>query len=231
MKHSSTMWRKITLLAIISVFSISTLIAQKAKADKDKKGGVIEEATFDGQVVKFLIGDNGDTIILADLAEIPITQNRYSSRKEQYHYRRVKARALKVYPYAAEAIKLFYEVQEYTTDMKKRNRKRHIKRLQKELKKKFDEPLRKLSRYQGYVLMCMIERELDTSLFELVKGLRGWWSANYWNNIGKIYGYHLKDGYNPKNDPILENVLQDLDVSYQMAKKKFKDRSAKQKSK
>jgi len=225
------MWKKSTLIIAISIFSISIAFAQKPKSEKDRKGGVIQESTFDGQVVKFLIGDNGDTIILADLGEVAITSNRYSSKKEQYHYKRVKLRALRVYPYAAEAIKLFYEVQDYTTDMKKRNRKRHIKRLQKELKKKFDEPLRKLSRYQGYVLMCMIERELDTSLYQLVKGLRGWWSANYWNNIGKIYGYHLKKGYDPTNDPILENVLQDLDVSYQMAKKKFKDRSSKIKTK
>lgn len=226
------MWKKLTLIIAISIFAISILSAQKSKKPvKDRKGGVIQEGKFDGQVVKFLIGDNGDTIILADLGEVAVTSFTYSSKKEQYHYKRVKLRALKVYPYATEAIKLFYEVQDYTTDMKKRNRKRHIKRLQKELKKKFEEPLKKLSRYQGYVLMCMIERELDSSLYELVKDLRGWWSANYWNNIGKIYGYKLKEGYNPKKDPILENVLSDLDVSYELAKKKYQEKSKKSKKK
>ncbi len=150
--------------------------------------------------------------MLADFSEVSITSNQYATRKEQYHHYRVKRRALKVHKYAVEAIRVFKEVEETTSNMKKRKRKKHIKRLQKELKKSFDAPLRKLSRYEGFVLMCMIERELDKPLYSLVKDLRGWWSAKYWSNIALIYGYNIKDGYDAKKDPILERILKDLKV-------------------
>lgn len=197
----------------LSLFLLLTtaVIAQKGK---------VEEAKFDGEVVKVLITEEGDTIILADFGEIAITDNRYLTRKEQYHHYRVKNRALKVHGYAVEAIRLFNEVQEYTNDMKKRKRKKHIKQLQRDLKKQFDEPLRKLSRYEGYVLICMIERELGMPLYEIVKDLRGWWSANYWQTLSSAYGFDLKEGYQPEKDPVLENVLSDLKISGNLAGKK-----------
>jgi hypothetical protein len=180
----------------------------------------IEKAVFDGEVVEFLITENGDTVVLANLGEVAITHNLYSNRKEQYHHYRVKKRAVKVHKYAVDAIRIFNEVQDVTNNMKKRKRKKHIKRLQKELKSEFDAPLRKLSRYEGFVLMCMIERELDMPLYDLVKDLRGWWSANYWSSLASLYGYDIKEGYIPTRDPILENVLRDLKISNELAKKK-----------
>ena len=100
--------------------------------------------------------------------------------------------------------------------MKKRKRKKHIKRLQKELKKEFKEPLKKLTKTQGLILVKMIEKELDTPFYKLVKGLRGGMTAAYWNQLGKLYGYQLKDKYTPGEDPILDAVLNDLDISYDL---------------
>jgi len=208
------MSKRIFILSIAVIMASLTAFAQPQ--DSLNK---IEQGVFDGEVVEFLITENGDTVILASLGEVAITHNLYSNRKEKYHHYRVKKRAVKVHKYAVEAIRIFNEVQSVTTTMKRRKRKKHIKRLQKELKAEFDTPLRKLSRYEGFVLMCMIERELDMPLYDLVKDLRGWWSANYWNSIASIYGYDIKDGYDPNRDPIMENVLRDLKISIELAKK------------
>lgn len=206
------MTKKTISLSLFLLIGISSAFAQKIKKDTVKEEPTIQQGEIDGQVVEWLITDDGDTVILADFSEVSITSNQYATRKEQYHHYRVKRRALKVHKYAVEAIKIFKEVQETTTDMKKRKRKKHIKRLQKDLKKSFDAPLRKLSRYEGFVLMCMIERELDMPLYKLVKGLKGWWSAKYWSNLALIYGYNIKDGYDAEKDPILERILNDLKV-------------------
>jgi hypothetical protein len=40
-----------------------------------------------------------------------------------------------------------------------------------------------------------------------VKNFKGSFSANYWNTFGKIYNVDIKQGYNPKDDPILELLL------------------------
>lgn len=201
--------KRLPLLLLLSFLMLGTLQAQK-----------ISKMKFDGKIVEIMVTEEGDTIILDGFGEITVSGDRYKTRKEAYHYKRMKRRALKVYPYAVEAIRIFNEVDIYTKDLKKRNRKKHIKRLQKELEVKFKKPLKRLSRYEGFVLMCMIERELNQPLYDTVKGLKGWFTAKYWDNLAKVYGYSITNGYNPKKDPILENILEDLDVSFDMARKK-----------
>ena len=205
--------KKCTLL----LFFLCNIVAGQLSAQELR----IDSMNFNGKIVEIMITEDGDTIIIgSDFDEMVVSGNRYRTRKEAYHYERVKKRAVKVHPYAVDAIRIFREVNMYTQDLKKRNRKKHIKRLHKELKVKFEDPLKKLSRYEGFVLMCMVERELNQPLFEVVKSLKGWFPANYWNNLAKMYGYNITSGYNPKKDPILENILEDLTVSYDLVKKK-----------
>ena len=200
---------KLLVFFLLNFIFVGMLQAQKITLGKIK---------FDGKIVEVMITAEGDTIILSNFSEITVSGNRYGTRKEAYHYKRVKRRAVKVYPYAVEAIRIFNEVEIYTKDLKKRHRKKHIRRLQKELDSKFKKPLKRLSRYEGFVLMCMIERELDQPLYDMVKGLKGWFTAKYWGSFAKLYGYNISVGYNPTKDPILENILEDLDVSFDIAR-------------
>ena len=133
---------------------------------------------------------------------------------EQIRYQKYKRYAAKVYPYAVEAIKIFREVEEVTLTMNKRKRKKHIKRLHKDLKKKFTDPLKNLSKTQGKILIEMIEKELDTSFYDLMKSLRGGFTAGYWSSLSRIYGYRLREKYQEGDDPILDSVLYDLDISH-----------------
>ena len=36
-------------------------------------------------------------------------------------------------------------------------------------------------------------------------------TATYWNALGKLWGYDLKEGYVPGNDLLLDDVLLDYD--------------------
>jgi hypothetical protein len=62
----------------------------------------------------------------------------------------------------------------------------------------------------------MVERELNTPLFDLIKAYRGSFTASYWNTMSKFWGYDLKRGYLEGDDPILDAVLEDFDISYKM---------------
>lgn len=62
----------------------------------------------------------------------------------------------------------------------------------------------------------MIEKELNTPFYDLLKSLRGGFTATYWNSLGKIYGYNFKEVYQPGEDKILDAVLHDFDISYEM---------------
>lgn len=176
-----------------------------------------KQMSINGHIVTAYIDECGDTVILAELDDVSITSIRdFESREDRIKYNRYRRYAVNVYPYATEAIRIFRELEEDTKDMKRRKRKKHIRRLNKELKEEFEDPLRKLTKTQGYILFKMIERELDTPMYQLLKNLRGGFNATYWNTIGYLNGYHLKDGYIRGEDPILDAVLDDFDISYDL---------------
>ncbi len=175
-----------------------------------------EKIQMNGQVVTALITET-DTIVIANLEEISVsTPRRFANYAEYKKYKKYRYYAAKVYPYAVKAIRIFKEVEYVTENMSKRKRKKHIKRLQKQLKRDFKKPLKNLSKNQGKLLIKMIERELDKPFYKLVKELRGGLTAAYWNQLGRFYGYRLKRGYVKGEDPIMDAVLQDFDVSYDL---------------
>lgn len=187
------------------------LLAQQPSA-KEVRG----EVTINGEIYEYILDECGDTIIMAQLTEVPISSSRTFENADDYRkYRRYRRYAYDVYPYAAEAIRIFRELEEDTEDMNKRKRRRHIKDLQKQLKEEFEDPLKDLTKLQGMILFKMIEKELDTPMYYLIKDLRNGLTAFYWNTIGSLWGHHLKDGYVRGVDPILDMVLDDIDLTYE----------------
>jgi len=93
-----------------------------------------EKVTINGQVMTALIS-GGDTLIMADLEDVSITSPRsFESLEEQRKYMYYRKCANKVYPYAREAIKIFREMEVATANLNKRKRKKHVRKLQKQLK-------------------------------------------------------------------------------------------------
>ncbi|MDX1667029.1 MAG: DUF4294 domain-containing protein [Saprospiraceae bacterium] len=179
-------------------------------------GGLFSQSylEIDGEILPYRVDECGDTIILANLDEISVSALRFQDDEDMKRYRRYRRYALKVYPYAVDAIRIFREVEYTTHEMKKRERKRYVKSIHKRLKEEFTDPLKDLTKTQGLILIKMIERELDIPIYYLIKDLRGGLTATYWSTLGMLYGHHLKEGYTPDQDPILDAVLTDLDVSF-----------------
>lgn len=178
------------------------------------------QMTVNGEIVTWMLDDAGDTLLLASLDEMSISSPRsFENRSDYRRYQIYKRYALKVYPYAAKAIRIFKETEYATNTMKARKRKKYIKKLQKELKREFEEPLKKLTKTQGKIMVKMIEKELDTPMYNLIKDLRGGFTATYWSTFARFYGHRLKDGYTIGEDAILDAVLNDLDISYEVKSK------------
>jgi hypothetical protein len=47
--------------------------------------------------------------------------------------------------------------------------------------------------------------------YEVIRTTRGTATAAYWNTMGKIWGYDLKQGYRHGDDPLLDEVFIDYD--------------------
>ncbi len=174
----------------------------------------LEQIELDGEIVTVLITEDNDTLLVADLEDVGITSpRRFKDKKEYRKYLKYRRYANVVYPYALKAIDIFEEAEEVTRTMKRSKKKRHIKRLQKELKKEFEDPLRSLTKTQGLILTKMIENELDTPMYDLIKNLRGSVVASYWSTIAKVNGYKFKHKYTPGEDLIMDTVIQDFTIN------------------
>lgn len=203
-----TMMRRACLISGVFLLLVGTLLSQP-------EGEIREKMEINGQIVTAIITKD-DTLYIADLGDVNVTApKRFANRLEYLTYLRYRKYANVVFPYAIEAIKTFRDLEENTVGLKRRKKKKYARKLQKELKENFEKPLRKLTKTQGRILVHMIENELDTPMFDLIKALRGSLSASYWNTTGKFFGYKLKRGYVIGEDPIMDMVLDDFDISYE----------------
>lgn len=199
--------KKIPFL-IVLLFSVHFAFAQGTRT--------VGKAKINGELVTLMLDEAGDTMYVADnLMEVSLTSPRQFKNFADYQrYRKYLRYAAIVYPYAKEAIKIFNEVEYATNNMKKSKRKKYVRKLAKDLKKEFEDPLKGLTKTQGLIMTKMIERETGRSMHALLKETKGTMSAGYWNTMSKFWGYKLKNKYKEGDDEIMDAVLKDFDVSY-----------------
>lgn len=194
-------WTAILLLT----FGASSLSAQTEKQDT---------VIFGGKKMLRIITAKGDTVYLDQLEEVSVSNRKQFKSKEEYDlYMRYRRYAAIVYPYALEAMRIYHDSKESTRGMSRHEKKLYMNQLQKELEDQFEEPLKKLTRTQGKILIKMIEKEMNVSFYDVIKEIKGGWTAFYYNTSGYFYGYRLKDGYTIGEDSILDMVLDDYNLS------------------
>lgn len=163
-----------------------------------------------GQLYSAIV-ENGDTLFLAQLDPISVSSLRsFEDREEYLLYLRYRRHAITVYPYAMAAVQLFRNIEEKTEEMNNRERRRYTRQMQRQLRDEFEEPMKNMTRTQGYILTKMIEKELDTPMYFLIRDLRNGITATYWSTISSLFGYDLREGYERGNDRLLDIVLDDL---------------------
>ncbi|MCC6463378.1 MAG: DUF4294 domain-containing protein [Saprospiraceae bacterium] len=156
--------------------------------------------------------ENGDSTFVMALRLVKIAAKRqFKDFAEQRQYFLYMRAARKVYPYALQAIDLYEDIQGETQDMNKRQRRRYLRHEHTELKDDFKDQMKNLSRTEGRVLIKMIEKEVGRPFYDVIRETRGSMTAAYWHNLGKIWGYDLKQGYQTGSDPLLDEVFLDYD--------------------
>lgn len=193
-------------------YALSLLFVLLATASALAQFSVSKDTVSRGGAWARMEVENGDTTFVMSLWTIRISAKRnFKDLDEQRQYFRYVRACRKVYPYALQAIELYQDIQEETDGMSKGKRRRYIRREHKELKEDFKDQIKNLSRTEGKVLIKMIERQTDKPFYDLIRETRGGTTATYWNTMGKLYGYDLKEGYRAGAEPLLDDALLDYD--------------------
>lgn len=133
------------------------------------------------------------------LEEILIIDQKSSKiEEERKKYIILQRRILRVYPFAKiTAEKLVALNNELATITSERERKKHIKKVEKYLKEEFEPQLKKLSRKDGQILVKLIHRQTGETTFNLIKEYKSWWKAFWSNNTANLFNISLKTAYDP----------------------------------
>jgi len=153
---------------------------------------------------------DGDTVALVDVRPVVIFPPiRIETRQDAKRYNRLIYNIKKVYPYAKLAgQRLKYYKTILDTIPTEKARKLFIKKAQKELENQFGDEIKDLTYSQGKILIKLIYRETGNSTFDIVKELRGGFTAFIWQALAKIFGYDLKSNYDPAgSDQTIEQIV------------------------
>ena len=153
---------------------------------------------------------HGDTIPVVYLPPVYIVSNKvFKTKRAERKYNRLVRYVKKVYPYAKLASAKLIEYDGLLKNAKSdRERKKLMKRAEKELRKQYEGKLRNFTITQGKILIKLIDRETQFTSYELLKELRSGLYASIWQGIGKIFSYDLKEKYDPKGkDRQIEQIV------------------------
>lgn len=166
-------------------------------------------AQTDSLLIRKIQVEEGDTFITAELKNIDILS--FKTVEDKRYYYRLKRKTLKVYPYALlVAHKLDSIQQDLESIPRKRKRKKYVKAVEQWAKEDLAEELKKLTRWEGRILVKLIYRETGICSYDIVKDLRGGWHAFLWQQVAKIYDNNLKTTYQPttdKEDRLIEHII------------------------
>lgn len=159
----------------------------------------------------------GDTVPFVEVKPVSVfPPYEFKNARQERQYSRLVYNIRKVYPYAKLAgvkLKEFQLVLDTITQ--ERERKLFARQAEKQLEDDFGEEIRELTYSQGKILVKLIYRQTGNSSFEIVKELRGKFTAFIWQTLATLFGYDLKTGYDPTGeDREIEEIILLIDQGY-----------------
>lgn len=157
---------------------------------------------------------NGDTIPMMSLPEFRVKGYViYRTPGEQRRYDKLVRNVKKVYPYARLAGIKLREYDQMMTGLTEKEQKKLYKKAEEELKAQFGEELKALTVSQGHILLKLVDRETGNPTYNIVKELRGTFVAFFWQNLSRLFGYNLKEKYDPQGkDREIEMIVQRIEA-------------------
>jgi hypothetical protein len=161
------------------------------------------------KILKQMVQD-GDTILHSTIEEVVIYPvPRFSSRRDVRRYDRLVHNIKVVHPYAVLAAEKLDELnQTFNRLTTERERKQFVKQVENELMEEFGDELKALSITQGRLLIKLIDRETGNTSYELVKELRGSFSAFFWQTVARLFGSNLKTTFDAEGeDKLIDQIV------------------------
>ena len=167
-----------------------------------------QTTTINGYLVPACIYE-GDTIASLRMPTLYCFKPlKFKNKKQQQRYNRLVRNVKKTLPIAKEVNRAIIETYEYLQTLpNEKARQEHLRRVEKGVKEQYTPRLKKLTFSQGKLLIKLINRETDSSSYELVKAFLGPFKAGFYQAFAAIFGASLKKEYHPEGeDAMIERI-------------------------
>ena len=158
---------------------------------------------------------DGEVIQQVSLSTVFVFQDNRRGRALKRKYDRLLNAILVTYPIAKHAQVELREMNRVLPSLEKSQQKKYVKGVEDDLKRQYTPILKRMSMYQGIVLLKLIDRETGSSSYGLVKELRGGFSALFWQGIARVFGANLKLEYDKDGD---DKIIEELIILYESGK-------------
>jgi len=158
---------------------------------------------------------DGDTLPYVNLNEVMVVGNRvFKNYDEAIRYYTLERNIKIVYPYAIMAEATFAQCEEAIKTMTDEDdKKRYVKTVEKQLMKQYSDEMKNLTAKQGRLLIKLIDRQTGKTSYEMVKELRGSFSAFMWQTVACLFGNSLKSTYDADGeDQDIEHIIALIEV-------------------
>lgn len=186
-------------IKIILLFSIAIVYCLPVSGQREKPVNV-----YPAKV------ENGDTTVMLKLEPVTVFPSlEFENKKEREEFFELVKKVKKVYPYARLAGIEFRKVEVCLDTVDSfRKRRQIVKKVEKKIKDRYKEELKKLKFSEGAILIKLIDRETSHTSYKILKDLRGRLMAGFWQGLGRLFGYNLKEPYDPDGeDEDIETIV------------------------
>lgn len=186
------------------IFVILLILSSTMVFSQEEKPKVVNAIIIDGDTIPDITLDEVEILLF----KYPKTKR--GKRKLNRYVKNVK----RVLPYAKMAgIKL----QEYETILLEaksdKERRKIMKRAEKEITEEYSDDLMDMTFSQGLILIKLIDRETGDTSYDLVQELRGNFTAFFYQAFARLWGFNLKTRYDPEGkDRQLETIVRMIEM-------------------
>lgn len=153
---------------------------------------------------------DGETVVVMDELYL-MAKPKFNNQLDRNYYFFLNKKLNRVYPLFVAALQQYRDLEVQLAAMDEAEKRKFARQKQDELAAKYESQLRDLTTTEGQVFAKLMNRATGRTVYDIIKTLRGGWSAFWWNVKGNIADIDLKQEYNPhlyREDEFIESLLQ-----------------------
>lgn len=153
---------------------------------------------------------DGETVIVLDELVLQ-SKPRFNNQLDRNYYFFLNKKLNRVYPLFLTALEQYRDLNAQMQTMDEETRRKFSRDKQSQLADQYEAQLKDLTTSEGQIFAKLMYRATGKSVYEIIRDLRGGWSAFWWNVKGNIADVNIKEPYDPhrfRHDEFVESLLQ-----------------------